>query len=750
MNSKVAHQLTRKNRRRRALQVETLEARLNLSTLIDGGINVTGNDDWSTFAAWVNVGNAFRRWGNVDRPWEADGALTYTDQGIPMQDAGSISFLRDYGGGTYKLRYEGTGDVTFSHRGSLAPGTLQTVAGVTTADVNVFDVPFGDNNELIYLHLRNVDPNDTVRDLRLVAPEFDVDTTQVFQDEFVDRLAPFSTLRLMDWNRTNNSQVTSWTERRGGEEFIQAGGHSQKGGVAWEHMIELANTTRNDAWINVPHRVAADATANGVNDPDNTGDEYIRESARLWRDQLDPSLKVIVEYSNEPWNCQFQQCQGGQHDYYSIIAPRLAEISRIFHQEFQGQDDRLEVVLAGQNANSFHVRRRLEYFSNTGQSERLDAISTAPYFRESSSVTYTDLDSLFADISHPEAGVLSHAGLAADYGVDFYAYEGGQHLVPGNTSIELMQQAQNDPRMAVEYARMLDIWSEAGGDMFAFYSFVSLGGQHGFWGMLDEIETPGSQKWDAVMRSMLPAGDATLDHLVTYDDFSLLRDNYGSGQWWEQGDTDGDNDIDADDFVSMFHNIDLAALTSLQCDEIYAFAAAQNITIPTKDAATVTISATDEFAVEESGDVGVFTLSRDQTNGALDVTYTIGGSADANDIIEQLTGIITFADGQATATLTITPFDDAGHQLDGNEDGTGGDSYLYTGNNDNGFYRLGDHFPGSVRRAPPERTPPWVAKHDNSSAELSVLVFNGGIRGRNNAGRKVSVAASQRCGLREP
>lgn len=47
-----------------------------------------------------------------------------------------------------------------------------------------------------------------------------------------------------------------------------------------------------DAWVCVPH--LAD-------------ENYIRSMAQLFRANLDPDLKIYVEYSNETWNWIFQQ-----------------------------------------------------------------------------------------------------------------------------------------------------------------------------------------------------------------------------------------------------------------------------------------------------------------------------------------------------------------------------------------------------------------------------------------------------------
>ena len=60
-------------------------------------------------------------------------------------------------------------------------------------------------------------------------------------------------------------------------------------------------------------------------------------------------------------------------------------------------------------------------------------------------------------------------------------------------------------------------------------------------GLLQSVADPGSQKYDAVLSEVLPAGDANLDGTVNYADFQILEANYGlSDTWWEQGDFNDD------------------------------------------------------------------------------------------------------------------------------------------------------------------------------------------------------------------
>ncbi len=85
------------------------------------------------------------------------------------------------------------------------------------------------------------------------------------------------------------------------------------------------------------------------------------------------------------------------------------------------------------------------------------------------------------------------------------------------------------------------------------------------------------------------------------------------------------------------------------------------VTIQDNDApAPVTISATATDGAENGAVKGVFTLTRTgDTTNALEVDYTLGGTATAgDDYTNPATGTVTFAAGAATATLDINTIDD--------------------------------------------------------------------------------------------
>src|SRR5207253_2007512 len=106
------------------------------------------------------------------------------------------------------------------------------------------------------------------------------------------------------------------------------------------------------------------------------------------------------------------------------------------------------------------------------------------------------------------------------------------------------------------YVNMMKVWNQYGGGLFNAYQMTNTGGNYGYWGMLADVTSPGSQKWDALMSAILPAGDASLDGTVDYSDFQILQAQYGQANtWWEQGDFNNDGKVNWADLNILRTNL---------------------------------------------------------------------------------------------------------------------------------------------------------------------------------------------------
>jgi hypothetical protein len=450
-----------------------------------------------------------------------------TAQGLPIGGE-AFTLLKGYNPGTYTLSYAGSGDLDISGMGSSVRNR-RTIGNRTYADVVIPEI-----DGFLNFEFNSFSSSNPLRDLRLISPGYAPDTNQVVRNEFKQRVEPFSTIRFMDWNRTNSSVAERWDERRPADYGIQTVGFREPlamGGMAYEHMIDIANELDKDVWFNVPHRV---------------DDDYMRNMAQIIDGRLDPEHKVIMEFSNELWNFRqgpelgqamihpdwSWQDNHGQTLYYGAVAPKIKQMSDIFHEEFdRSSPDRLEIVLAGQSENRWHVEKALEWFEDQNLDPRdyIDAISSAPYFSTAKIRNdYTDLDSLMNDMVRegylfPERAIIRHKDLADEYDMQFYAYEGGQHVWFNNVDDhDLVEQAQRDPRMAEAYLKYMALWEEHNpGGLFMHYTLTG-----GEWGLLKDMNQESSPKWDAVMQFLAGSGGGGSGEPPNHPGVILFSDDF--------------------------------------------------------------------------------------------------------------------------------------------------------------------------------------------------------------------------------
>ena len=110
---------------------------------------------------------------------------------------------------------------------------------------------------------------------------------------------------------------------------------------------------------------------------------------------------------------------------------------------------------------------------------------------------------------------------------------------------------------------------------------------------------------------------------------------------------------------AVFEGDETATLT-ISADSAYSVGTASaNVTISDNDVATITVSASDASA-SEAGDPGVYTLTRSgPTTAALTANYVMSGTATDGSDYTSLGTSVSFAIGASTATVTLTPIDDA-------------------------------------------------------------------------------------------
>ena len=222
---------------------------------------------------------------------------------------------------------------------------------------------------------------------------------------FLARIAPFKTLRMMEWGATINSLNQNWTDRSlptwafWNENQINDATTGNRNGYPVEAQVAACNAVNANCWLNMPCM---------------SSQSYVQSEAALVNSLLNSGLNVYVEYCNEVWNNNsfsstiqtFMQdagetaypnagtsvgCPGGPFAAFSYLFAY-----GILQAVLDGQDfvavmgSRAKRVLGGQAANTARNAYILAWLSsNCGGNATLwsgtaaanaDYLATAPYF----------------------------------------------------------------------------------------------------------------------------------------------------------------------------------------------------------------------------------------------------------------------------------------------------------------------------------------------------------------------------------
>lgn len=414
-------------------------------------------------------------------------------------------------GNTYVLLYDGVGELTVQGGAvetAKSPGRIQF--DVVVAENLFFRIDASQAGN----HVRNI------RVLRLEDENADLEN-EPFYPGFLDKIAPFQTLRFMDWGGTNHNMAVEWSQRTPVTYFT----YGTEYGVPYEVMIQLANQTKKDVWICVPH--AAD-------------NAYLAQMAALFRDELDPSLNIYLEYSNEVWNWIFPQAHYNNNNapsnlnYGRAMAMRAGNLFSIWHEVFGDSRSRVKRVLglqAGYNYLNEQILSQLDpsewdygsptsYLgldhSDTGNPVLTGASSHFDIIENARNAWHSFIPALRQDYNNIKL-----------FGKEIVNYEGGQHFVGNVFGIGYpYQQAMYDAQYSIAiydlYSDMLDTIRNWGSRMFGNFSLASRQESiYGSWGVLNDIDI------QAPYLITAPKYQALLDHICvatptdTEDDLPL-------------------------------------------------------------------------------------------------------------------------------------------------------------------------------------------------------------------------------------
>src|SRR3989344_3119492 len=407
-----------------------------------------------------------------------------------------------YKGGQYIALYDGEG--TINYRFDARKNAALSTPGRDVLDV----VPTGAG---IQIEITATDPNRTgnyIRNIRIFhsSRESLLNSGEIFDPDFIEKIKKYRALRFMNWMRTTEGTESSWTARP--KETDPTYGSIR--GVPLEVMIKLSNKLHADPWFSIPHL---------------TDNNYSQNFAQMVKDQLDTSLKVYVEHSNEVWNGNFPAsgyavAQGAAQnppitglEYHALRTKQIGDI-------FKGVlGSRSVTVFGAQAAGRSTAINPMDYLKNKFSAHGIDAIAIAPYFgvvaKQTDAATYQamSLDQLF-DFVRNNTGtpvlpasitfMNNYRTIGNTYGTDIIAYEGGQHMVVANgvettfpAVVDLFTAFNRDPRIKQMYLDYFNAWKQSGNGLFMHFLAIGECSINGCWGALESMLQPRSPKHTA-------------------------------------------------------------------------------------------------------------------------------------------------------------------------------------------------------------------------------------------------------------
>ncbi len=471
------------------------------------GTNLAGPADWGSEWPFVDIMKYSRTWITFNSQWIGNGvnawdtevidSIPCDDDGYPLQlpypvaGTETTQIVRTVWANTealpsgmYVVLWDGTGSVEV---GFDAVNIIQT--GSNRLE---FTLTPG-LNDILYLAITQSQFGNHVRNIRVLLPGTENTYTQnPWEYNWLQKLEPFKSLRFMDWGYTNNSEMQEWSQRTRLTDYTW----TQKNGVPYEYWIKLCNLKNADAWVCVPH--LADSN-------------YIVQLASLFRDSLEPGLKIYVEYSNELWNWMFQQAHYGLTLDSTLIwpeklGPKIASVLQIWQDVFGSDSSRIIGVLGCQHAWFDIGNRIFQQIEAIGKDFLVDAISPAAYMglcsdslaALGSGASGQDILDIAANCTFNPGmywieGWNNHAQLAQQKNKKLVFYEGGQHFTPepfGTVQpyCQALIDCQTLPGMYALYQQLFDTLQGLSTDTLLFmnFSFIGpIGCQYGSWGVLE-------------------------------------------------------------------------------------------------------------------------------------------------------------------------------------------------------------------------------------------------------------------------
>jgi hypothetical protein len=505
--------------------------------------NVAPNVGWLTQRILSASANAWDTGEEQYLPVDSNGWPTSLkasgESGSQSFNAVGVLLLRGlptYPSGTYVVLYQGQGTINFSFDATPvgSPSTSSPCSAFPAGTTRVILKVATPSSAGILVQIQATDPNKVgnyLRNIQVVyAPtstasvcdpnEQALENGSIFNPTFISKIAPFHTLRFMDWMNTNPSPKYTWASRPLPSNAFWSGPY----GVPMEIMVTLANQIGADAWFNMP------TYANNT---------FVTNFATYVHQNLGPGQQVYLEYTNEAflgYVAGIMQTLGAAmwptkpvnftlgENYYGM---QSALNCQAWKTAWGSASGRVVCVMGNQTGNwgVAQIALNCTYWADGPCSTNygISAIGETGYFGPSENVSsswlslpdggMSNLCAAFTtgglDPNAPNGYIaLQLARLAADYtrlasqfGLAMVGYEGGPNLQSTDTAHDsLYTSFHNSPCMQTVYTAFLNQWKSTGylQLMNQYNDATQPVVKYGLWGALDDIWETSSPTYDAL------------------------------------------------------------------------------------------------------------------------------------------------------------------------------------------------------------------------------------------------------------
>ena len=355
--------------------------------------------------------------------------------------------------------------------------------------------------------------------LHVIRPEYPANSKETFTRSFLKSLAPFSVLRVTElnsgarWGREGDNYAVplEWAKRRLITDSTQQS-IDGKFGIAWEYIVELANTTNKGIWINVPL---------------NASDDYVKQLAGFLKDNLKPDIKVYVGFGDEIhklwWpvmdylkkaadaeikagnsNLNLDGVKDTETLAHRFRMRRFVEVSNGFRSVWGDRAMMTRIYPVFSDDHKHTMDAVIWAGKSYGAATKYAYAVAIPHVFSLTDKSRTgSKDEILADLRNVSDEnsrniYIPFIKFAHDQGLKAFVYSGGSETGnPYNPKAENLANrilAERDPGMKelVEHD-IRDNWLALGGDLYIYDTLVSAywqGGCHGLTEDIDNLDTP--------------------------------------------------------------------------------------------------------------------------------------------------------------------------------------------------------------------------------------------------------------------